>query len=296
MGSLRKYGARLRALMFCLLAGTSGVSQSADPARWTITWAAIDFPPFQVVSGAFYGTGSFDGLRNLLVQEIGDARHELTTTSFAERENRFRAGERLCSPGMFRTPARERYLVFSRPALIHLDNRLVFLARNGGRFPPGDTVDINRVFADPQLKGGIIAGRSFAPNIDAAIRRHAGLPHLSLLAERPAQVLDRVLNGEIDYTVMFSHEASFLERQAGQSGQLANRSIEGTPPYILTHVACSRGEWGERVIKRVNQILGQQKGRPLLRELSARWYDAADQALIERYYPRLVEAQDDVSR
>jgi len=276
--------------------GPAAVFAQPEPPVANVVWASLDFPPFQIVDGPHRGSGSFDGLRGLLVREMGDVGHEVVTMSFARREDELRRGKLLCSPGMFRTPARERYLVYSRPALIHLDNRLVFLARNAARFPPGAEVDLEKVFKDRRLIGGIISGRSFAPNIDAQIRRHGDAPNVRMRALQPSHMVELLLKGEIDYTIMFPHEAAFLERQAGRDGFLATRMIAGTPPYILTHVACTRSEWGERVITRVNRILRDQRNRPEYRQFSARWYSAADQLLIRRYYPRLVEADSDPPR
>ena len=276
--------------------GSAAVFAQPEPPLANIVWASLDFPPFQIVDGPHRGSGSFDGLRDLLVREIGDVRHEVAAMSFARREDELRGGKLLCSPGMFRTPARERYLVYSKPALIHLDNRLVFLARNAARFPPGAEVDLEKVFTDRRLVGGIISGRSFAPNIDASIRYHGDSRNIQMRALKPSHMVELLLKGDIDYTIMFPHEAAFLERQAGRDGFLTTRSIAGTPPYILTHVACTRSEWGERVIARVNRILDEQRTRPGYRQFSERWYTAADQLLIRRYYPRLVEADSDPPR
>lgn len=267
--------------------GAAGAIAQPEPPLGKVIWASLDFPPFQIVDGPHRGSGSFDGLRDLLVREIRDAEHELITMSFARREDELRNGTLLCSPGMFRTPVRERYLIYSKPALIHLDNRLVFLARNAARFPPGAKIDLERVFKDERLKGGIIVGRSFAPNIDALVRRHGGSANLQMRGLKPSHMIELLLKGDIDYTIMFPHEAAFLEQQAGGKDLLSNRPIAGVPPYIVTHVACTRSEWGERVVARVDRILREQRNRPEYRQLSERWYSPADQGLIRRYYPRL---------
>jgi uncharacterized protein (TIGR02285 family) len=285
----------LAALLSCLV--LAGVSKAQpEPPLGEVTWAAVDFPPFQIVEGPHLGTGAFDGLRNLLIREIPDARHGILTQTFAQREEALREGQLLCSPGVFRTPARERYLVFSKPALIHLDNRLVYLNRNAGRFPVGAAVKLEAVFMDRRLTGGIIAGRSFAPNIDALIRRYGGAANIRVLPAKPARVLEMLEKGEIDYTIMFSHEADFLERQAGNQRTLANRRIDGTPPFILTHVACTRCDWGERVIARVNRILQAHRSDSEYRQLSERWYSAPDRELIRKYYPQLTEAEGEPPR
>ena len=279
----------------CTAWATSAGAQQESPIG-RIVWASIDFPPFQIVDGPDQGSGSFDGMRDLLIRELRDVEHGIAPMGFVEREEAFKAGRLLCSPGMFRTPTRERYLVFSKPSLIHLDNRLIFAKRNDNRFPAGSPVDLEKVFNDRWLVGGVIAGRSFAPNIDALIRRYGGSPHVQMRSLKPSQVIDLLLKGKIDYTIMFSHEADFLERQAGKEGMLSNRQIAGTPPYILTQVACTRGAWGEKVVARVNRVIREQRNRPEYRQLSERGYGEADKDMVRSYYPRLIEADSDLPR
>jgi uncharacterized protein (TIGR02285 family) len=213
--------------------------------------------------------------------------------TFARREEELRQGQLLCTPGMFRTPAREGLLMFSQPALIHLDNRLVFLASGADRFGSGP-IDLAALLARTELVGGVISERSFAPNIDQLLKRRGGQGNLVMRPVRAAQMLEMLVNGEIDYTILFPHEVAYLERQLGVGGTLVVRQIAGTPPYIVTHVACTRGEWGESVIRRINWILEQSRSLSHYRRLSERWYGESDRALIRQYYPRLLLPEPDL--
>jgi len=268
-----------------------GIASAAEVDD-SIVWAAIDFPPFQVLGGEFRGSGSFDGLRDLLVSRLPEYRHEVMGMTFARREEELRQGQRLCTPGMFRTPEREERLVFSRPALIHLDNRLVFLASRADRIGDEAEIDLTRLLERPDLVGGAISGRSFAPNIDPVLKRHEGRPNLVMRPARAAQMLEMLVSGEIDYTILFPHEAAYLARQLRLKESLALRPIAGTPPYIFTHVACTRSPWGEAVIRRVDRLLGELRAAPAYRAYSERWYGEADRQSIRRHYPQLLEAEN----
>lgn len=253
-----------------------------------VLWAALDFPPFQVRDGEFRGSGSFDGLLDLLVARLPDLEHEVLTMTFARREDEMRNGVRLCTPGLFRTAERERYLVFSLPALIHLDNRVITLASRAHVLGSAGPVDLEALLARPDLVGGIFSQRSFAPNIDPLVRRHASRKNLVVRALRPAQMFEMLLEGELDWAIMFPHEAAFLARKFPGSPPLAVSPILGTPPYSVTAVACTKGPWGEAMIARVDAVLRRERDTPAYRALSERWYGEADRALIRRYYPQLL--------
>lgn len=256
--------------------------------RETILWAVLDFPPFQIRDGEFRGSGSFDGLLETLIKQLPEFDHEVVAMTFARREEEIRQGQRLCTPGLFRTPAREQLLTFSVPALIHLDNRLVFLSSRADRLDVGPHADLNLLLKRYDLVAGVVSGRSFAPNIDPLIQQHAQAKNLVMRPIKSSQMFELLINGEIDYTILFPHETNYLARQYGRSGGLAVRPIAGTPPYIFTHVACTKGSWGEATIARIDHILKMQRRLREYRALSERWYDQSDRALIRKYYPHLL--------
>jgi len=280
--------------LLATLAALAGLL-SAAPAvgRESVLWAALDFPPFQIREGEFAATGSFDGLLDLLVNQLSEYDHEVVTMTFARREEEIRKGQVLCTPGLFRTPAREKLLSFSLPALIHLDNRVVFPAAKADRFEGARPLDLESLLKRADLIGGIISERSFAPNIDPLLRQYAKAPNLVVRPMKSAQMFELLVKGEIDYTVLFPHEAAYLARQSGRPQEIALRPIAGTPPYIFTHVACTKGPWGEAMIARINGILLDQRQRPEYRALSERWYDEPDKALIRKYYPQLLAPAGD---
>lgn len=268
----------------------SSVLLPLDPAfgRESVLWAALDFPPFQIRDGHYRGSGSFDGLLDLLTEQLREYDHEVVTMTFARREEEMRQGQRLCTPGLFRTAARERLLVFSLPALIHLDNRLVFLASRADRIGSREPADLEALLKRSDLVGGIIAGRSFAPNIDPLLRQYENAANIVMRPLRSSQMFEMLIDGEIDYTILFPHEAAYLARQHGRSGDIVVRPIANTPPYIFTQVACTKGAWGEAIIDRINRVLAEQQRNPAYRSLSERWYTEPDKEQIRKYYPNLL--------
>jgi uncharacterized protein (TIGR02285 family) len=257
-------------------------------ARDTVQWAALDFPPFQIRNGQYQGSGSFDGLLDFLIRHLPEYDHEVLTTSFARREEEFRQNRSSCTPGLFRTPAREKQMVFSLPALIHLDNRVVFLASRANRFGKSRTVNLESLLKRRDLIGGIISSRSYAPNIDSLLAQYTGAPNIVFRQFKSWQVFEMLASGEIDYTILFPHEVAYLARQRQMKGGIVVRPIAGTPPYTITHVTCSKGPKGEEIIAHINRVLLQQRRTPDYRKFSERWYNEADKALIRSYYSHLL--------
>jgi uncharacterized protein (TIGR02285 family) len=267
-----------------LLALAAGRAVAAE----RIVWAVLDFPPFQIIDGPYRGSGSFDGLLDELIRRMPEYQHEVVPMSFARREQEVRDGRPVCTPGIFKTPEREKLTVFSKPSLIHLDNRLVFLASRAAELGGADPVDLEGVIARRDLVIGVSAQRSFAPNIDPVLARHAGDPNLLLRSLKTGQLFELLLKGEIDATIMFPHEAAFLAHGFGVEGRVATRRIAGTPPYIITHAACTKGTWGEAVMARIDAILDQMRDDADYRALSERWYVPEDRERIRGFFPAMV--------
>ncbi|MES2016988.1 MAG: TIGR02285 family protein [Pseudomonadota bacterium] len=274
---------RLLVLIVCLPAPVL----AADTP--VITWAVTHFPPFQIRSGEHQGTGSFDGLLQTMTAKLTGFEHDVALMSVTRRDEELREGKNICTPSIFKNPAREKVWEFSKPALLHLDNRLVFLSENARQFGAGE-IDLDALFQRTDLTGGILAGRSYALAVDPVIAKYKDSPNLVIRSMPIEQFFEMLVNKNVDYLILFGHETQFLADKFKQpESAFANRHISGVQPYIYTHVACTRNAWGKAVIKQVDALLERELPTPAYRKFSERWYNADDQARVRRFYPQMLK-------
>lgn len=271
-----------------LLAALAALPVRAS-AKEPLNWGVFDFPPFQILEGPHKGSGSFDGELQTLMAQMPEFEHKVVPMSFARRREEFIAGTNLCTPGIFRAPAVALKLAISMPALTHLDNRVIFLKDKAPQFGDDNPLDLDALFKRTNLIGAAVPGRSYAPNIDDAINRFRGAPNLMFRALGATQLFQMLLSGDVDYLLLFSHEAAFLADKFEASDRIMNRPISGTPPYLFTHVACTGNAWGRAIIDRINAIILTERVQPEYRKYSERWYPADDQDKIRRYYPSMIK-------
>lgn len=274
-----------------MLSGSCALPALAAPpaAKDNITWAVTHFPPFQIRMGAHQGTGSFDGLLQTMTAQLTGFEHDIATMTVTRRDEELREGKNICTPSIFKNPARERIWEFSKPALLHLDNRLVFLSENAKQFGTGE-IDIETLFKRKELTGGILAGRSYALAVDPVIAKYKDSPNLVIRSMPIEQFFEMLVNKNVDYLILFSHETQFLADKFNQpDARFANRHITGIQPYIYTHVACTRNAWGKAVIRQVDAVLERELPTPEFRKFSERWYNPDDQARVRKFYPQMLK-------
>ncbi len=277
-----------RRYFLCLIA-TLIWHPSCAAAKEMLVWGVFDFPPFQILEGPHQSSGSFDGELQTLIAKMPEFEHKIVPMSFARRREEFIAGSNLCTPGIFRAPATALKLAISMPALTHLDNRVIFLKDKAPLFGSDQPIKLDALFKKKELIGAIVAGRSYAPNIDTEIKRFHGSLNLVIRPLETAQLFQMLLNGDVDYLLLFSHEAAFLADKFEASERILNRPIDGTPPYIFTHIACTGNAWGRAVIEKINAVIQAERNQPDYRTFSERWYPPEDQDKIRRYYPNMLK-------
>lgn len=283
------FSSLLRYRLFCALIAVFALSPCYSVDKESLTWGVLNFPPFQILEGSRQGSGSFDGELQMLIAHMPEYAHEVVPMSFARRREEFIAGTNLCTPGIFKPPAQALNLAISIPALTHLDNRIVFLKDRAKLFGEADPIDLYTLFSNEKLVGAVVPGRSYAPNIDEAIRRSRDKPNLMMRPLETRQLFGMLLNGDLDYLILFSHEAAFLADQTGGTERVMNRPIAGAPPYIFTHVACTGNAWGKGIIAKINAILLSEREQTEYRTYSERWYPVEDQEKVRSYYPNMLK-------
>lgn len=279
----------LRYRLLCCLTAALLLSPCYAVEKESLTWAVLNFPPFQILEGSRQGSGSFDGELQTLIARMPEYAHQVIPMSFARRREDFIAGVNLCTPGIFKPPAQTLNLAISMPALTHLDNRIIFLKDKANLFGEDNPIALDTLFNKRELVGAVVPGRSYAPNIDATIQRFRGKPNLMLRPLETRRLFEMLLKGDLDYLILFSHEAAFFADQSGGMGRIMNRPIAETPPYIFTHVACTGNAWGQAIITKINAILLSEREQAEYRTYSERWYPIEDQEKVRGYYPNMLK-------
>ncbi|CAN7518580.1 transporter substrate-binding domain-containing protein [Pseudoduganella sp. LjRoot289] len=156
---------------------------------------------------------------------------------------------RSCALGWFRTPERERYAKFTKA--IYRDKDWVLLAR--ADFDAGEGITLEVLLQRPSTRVLVKDNYSYGAQIDEMMARLK--PNLALSTGSPAQMLQSVSAGAVDFMFASQEEAQYLLGHGGEPAKnlriLKPRDMpRGGERYIM----CGKGVPDE-VIDRLNKAI-----------------------------------------
>jgi uncharacterized protein (TIGR02285 family) len=284
MPSLRRVASTFTALCLAL----AGPLRAQAPEE-RIVWVVADGPPYHVSGAAGpalriedLGQGSNDRLMAELARELPQFRHEILHISRSRLWKDMRAGEPRCYSDAFKTPERLAFAHFSSvaPSL-----PMVVVTRPGTLRASPEGVSLHELLSRAALRPLFEAGRSYGPLMDAQIKAagaaRAGLPS-------SPQVLHMLLAGRMDYLIEYPMVLEHYRSQLKPAPVFDYHALLEERDPQPTHVACTRGPWGLKVIEAVDAAVRRLALRPETRKLMTPWLpdEVAQSAapVIERFY------------
>lgn len=156
---------------------------------------------------------------------------------------------RSCALGWFRTPERELYSKFTKA--IYRDKDWVLLAR--ADYAAGEDITLETLLQRPNTRVLVKDNYSYGAHIDAMMARLK--PNVVVTTSSPAQMMQSLSAGVVDFTYASQEEAQYLLALGGEAAKhlhmLKPRDMpRGGERYIM----CGKGVPDE-VIARLNKVI-----------------------------------------
>ncbi|MEW9797898.1 TIGR02285 family protein [Alteromonas sp. CYL-A6] len=243
----------MKALVFvCLLISSQCYARE-------ILWLRPDFPPGTFVSGPMQDKGYNDLARQYIMARLPGYTHHTETAGY-ERIVSLMTTDNVCIVGLYKSPAREKIILYSDVRGVILPNGVIIRAADRERFShvmENGRIDIDALLASSEFIGGVSDGRLYKGPVDAALTNHPDAPHV-LRRSGPdvfPSLLSMLDRGRIDYTLGFPVELEYQQRLHKTTQPMLFIPVKDMPDATPTYIACSRNAWGEQVIEEINHIL-----------------------------------------
>ncbi|MBG0791632.1 MAG: hypothetical protein H0S80_14165 [Desulfovibrionaceae bacterium] len=232
-----------------------------------IHWGVTDDPPFHIVSGPDVDTGYSDMSRRFFAKRLTEYDHRKVRLTLARLMENARHGENYCYCNLLRTPERDKLFYFSDITAIAPGARLY--VRQGS--PILDLARDGEIGLEALLRSGRYVGvaeidRFFGPNVQELFRTYNS-SMLRLVTADVEQKCRMVHSRRVDFFIEYPFVLGHYVKIAGKKQGLVPIRIAEHDPYVFSHVACTKTDFGKRVIKRINEELRVAKGTDAYRFL-----------------------------
>jgi uncharacterized protein (TIGR02285 family) len=264
------------ACVLCMPAPTWAV----DKITWLMPELDTVAPPSPGAASVPVRRGLAQPLSDYLAAHWGTpAKHEVLIANVKRSWRMVEDGEPACHLGVLRTPEREAVAYFFDTHLIPPHQLMVRRSAlpKVPRLPDGDA-DLEKIWAEKQLRGALVAGRSYGRALDALLaRRPPGAVDEYTTSDFGGNMLSMIAIGRADYTIEFdfvlANQQELRAAGGGASGNgkvstadLVSVPIEGFSSPVISGIACPRNAWGKRTIEQVERILSTPQARQFMRD------------------------------
>ena len=221
------------------------------------------------------GFGVADKMVKFVASQLPEIEHQLVRANSKRSLQMLENGEAACHPSLIRSSERERIAYFSNTLLLP-PMQLIVRADKLESLPRDSlgAVDLNRLLADPLLRGALTERRSYGDYIDGIIATRP--ENAQVRSHSPGdfggKLLQMLLADRADYLIDFPTSMDLLLKntRGAQSDALRALPIQGASEFLVIGVACPRNAWGREAIQAIDRALSTTAGVTLMRESSAR--------------------------
>jgi len=256
----------------------------------TITWHTFSAPPLMITTGTGKGTGIIDGARKLIQGEITDRLHDELELPYKRFLLYAKEGMNVCTPYLFKTPEREKFLMFSKPAVIFPGYEIILHADTYAKLDYPESISLEALFKKHQFRLATNKIRAYGLILDPIIKKYDRKKLISRHPGSTTLVFRLLTKGRADFMLDFPNRILYWAHELGIDAD-DYISIPITEDYknAVSYVACPKTPWGENVIKRVNVALDKHIPTQKYLSILQRWSPAYHQQEIEELHQELVK-------
>lgn len=251
-------------VMICLFFFHSTYSFAEDSVRWM----SLNWPPWMIIEGKDQGTGRFDYLQKIVIENLPKYRHQKEVMNWSRFWNEVEEGKNVCYVFGLKTGKRDDLVYFSAPISMVLPNAIVMRKEDAVKLGNPNSYSLVQLLKDKKMRGVVEKTRSFTEDLDILLKEHEPGSNLQRIVGEPASLVKMVISGRADYTLEYPIVAAYEgKKEIGNSDAITTIPIAEVAPFSYVYLACTKNEWGKKVVDRWNTALHRLKPTKEYREI-----------------------------
>jgi len=244
---------------------TLGPPASAENKE-AIRWVLLDFPPFLDVDDTYADQevtldkikGPIADIQRELEKSLPSFEHSYRMVSFRRAQKLFESKNHHCTILFFKTPDREKYLVYGGliastvPPGIVIDEKRKDQIQS---FIQKEGVDLHQLLTQSSFRLGIVEGRSFSPQVDNSMAT-SKLPITKLVSDKTmGQIFQMIASNRLDGALAYYLELANEQKENPRTQSLRFYPLKQEQTTINLRVSCEKSPWGEITVKKVSDAV-----------------------------------------
>jgi uncharacterized protein (TIGR02285 family) len=259
----------------------------AVPAKDAILWQTYHRPPGTFNYGEHKGQGFVQKTLQMIIERMPEYQHKMPITTLARAMSDIKAGKHACHPALYKTPEREKDMIFSTASMLNPSSRIIAKHKTISAFIENEQVSLERILQDESLIFGHVLTRSYGSAIDDVLKQHHNIQNfISVENLDLSRIFKLIERDRVDATIAFPFEIQhYVQNNPDSTGELVAYPIKNISAYSTGAIACPKTPWGKEVIDKINTILKEIKPTIEFQHALTVWRESErENPLFNQYY------------
>ena len=249
-----------------------------------LIWYAYSQPPAYIFKGENAGKGYINLTSDILKPLLPQYRHIEVQASVGRIMRDLREGKNVCVYGLFQTEEREKFVHYSKKALLHRNVRIMINKTQFKTLRLNKTESLRRLLTELKLELMLIHGRSYGPLADEIVYFNPDNVYYRASSESAA-LFNMLDNERFDFMLAFPGAATYAIKTLNFKHEYELIHIQNQKPYAASNIGCSKTSWGKQTISDINIALEQALRDPKYFNALTYWTNHLDDhSAFYRYY------------
>ncbi len=253
--------------VFCILFwGSFGAAEMSPPERGKVIWIMPDWPTSATKENdrTQAKANVFSRILEQLQTSLPQYDHHLIRGTVDKAVRLWKEGKNVCALPVLKTNERTNFAQFTAFVVVPPYKVIVKSTQVSSLLGKRDAISFQSVMSSKNVKGGLVAGRSYGETIDRYLSEAKDFKNWTLVEPHDGYetVLNMVQSGRIDYTIEMAEFVRYFNKKNNMSTNLVSLPIQELAQAQIAYVACNRNKWGTDLIKLLDkrlQVLAAKK-------------------------------------
>lgn len=238
----------------------------------TITWLINDAKPYYIDSKELQGKGFGDLTQKAIIENMPNYKHSIKKSPLVRVMKDFEYKKNICfSTWIYDSTPELTYT--SLPNIYYMPLGIIVSKKKLSSFAKAP-INLQQLIQNKNLIFAQAQGRGYGEPLDSIITPYKNEPNFKTRSSSKNfnfGILEMIERGRVDYTIDYPHTFQYYKQMKNSDALVFLPIEENFNQGVLGAIACTKNEWGEKVIGDINKAIRQIRSSKLYKDILKQW-------------------------